>query len=42
LAQALGTPVQVKVQGPRGSITISFFGEEDLERIVDVIQRGTK
>lgn len=42
LSQALGTPVQVKVQGPRGSISIAFFGEEDLERIVDVIQRGTK
>lgn len=42
LSQALGTPVQVKVQGPRGSISISFFGEEDLERIVDIIQKGAR
>lgn len=42
LTRALGTAVQVKVQGPRGSISIDFFGEEDLERIVEIIQRGAK
>jgi ParB family chromosome partitioning protein len=42
LAAALGSPVQVRVQGPRGSITIAFFGEEDLERLVEVIQKGSR
>lgn len=42
LSRALGTPVQVKVQGPRGTISIAFFGEEDLERIVEMIERGSK
>lgn len=42
LAAALGSPVQVRVQGPRGSITIAFFGEEDLERLVEVIRKGSK
>lgn len=42
LAAALGSPVQVRVQGPRGTITVSFFGEEDLERLVEIVQRGSK
>lgn len=42
LSQTLGSPVQVRVQGPRGSITISFFGEEDLERLVEIMQRGSR
>lgn len=42
LSEALGSPVQVKVQGSRGSISIAFFGEEDLERLVEVIQRGSQ
>lgn len=42
LSAALGSPVQVKVQGPRGTIDIAFFGEEDLERLVELIQRGSK
>ncbi len=42
LSAALGSPVQVRVQGPRGSITIAFFGEEDLERLVEVIQKGSQ
>jgi ParB family chromosome partitioning protein len=42
LSSALGSPVQVRVQGPRGSIAISFFGEEDLERLVEIVQKGTK
>ncbi len=42
LSAALGSPVQVKVQGPRGTITVAFFGEEDLERLVEIIQRGSK
>jgi len=37
---ALGTPVQVTVQGQKGTISISFFGEEDLERIVETIIKG--
>ena len=42
LSRALGTPVEVKVQGAKGSINIAFFGEEDLERIVEMIERGSK
>lgn len=42
LSSALGSPVQVKVQGPRGSITIAFFGEEDLERVVEIVQKGSR
>jgi len=42
LSTALGSPVQVKVQGPRGTITVAFFGEEDLERLVELIQKGTR
>jgi len=42
LRAALGSPVQVKVQGPRGTISITFFGEEDLERLVEIIQKGSK
>jgi ParB family chromosome partitioning protein len=42
LSQALGTPVQVRVQGARGTINIAFFGEEDLERIVELIEKGSK
>jgi len=41
LSQALGTPVQVRVQGAKGTIVISFYGEEDLERIVEMIGRGS-
>lgn len=42
LSAALGSPVQVKVQGPRGTITVAFFGEEDLERLVDIVQKGSR
>ncbi|MEX0974147.1 MAG: ParB/RepB/Spo0J family partition protein [Bacillota bacterium] len=42
LSAALGSPVQVKVQGPRGTITVAFFGEEDLERLLEIVQRGSK
>jgi ParB family chromosome partitioning protein len=42
LSRALGTPVQVRVQGARGTISIAFFGEEDLERIVEMIEKGSK
>ena len=42
LSAVLGSPVQVKVQGPRGTITVAFFGEEDLERLVEIVQRGSK
>lgn len=42
LSAALGSPVQVKVQGPRGTITVGFFGEEDLERLVEIVQKGSK
>lgn len=42
LSSALGSPVQVRVQGPRGTIQISFFGEEDLERLVEIVQKGSK
>jgi len=42
LSAALGSPVQVRVQGSRGTIEVSFYGEEDLERLVDTIQRGAR
>jgi ParB family chromosome partitioning protein len=37
LAAALGSPVVVKRQGTKGTISISFFGPEDLERLIEVI-----
>lgn len=37
LAAALGSPVVVKRQGTRGTISISFFGPEDLERLIEAI-----
>lgn len=37
LSSVLGSPVVVKQQGDKGTITISFFGSEDLERLVDMI-----
>ncbi len=39
LTAALGSPVQVKCLGAKGTIEISFYGEEDLERLVETIQR---
>lgn len=38
LSSLLGSPVVVKKQGEKGSITISFYGMEDLERVVELIQ----
>ncbi len=38
LSSLLGSPVVVKRQGEKGSITISFYGMEDLERVVELIQ----
>ncbi|MGI6642871.1 MAG: ParB/RepB/Spo0J family partition protein [Bacillota bacterium] len=40
LTAALGSPVIVRSQGSKGTIEISFYGEEDLERLVEIIQRG--
>lgn len=40
LSAALGSPVSVTMRGSRGSIQITFFGEEDLERLVDAIQKA--
>lgn len=40
LTAALGSPVVVKRQGSRGTISISFFGDEDLERLVEAISGG--
>lgn len=40
LTAALGSPVMVKRQGSKGTIAISFFGPEDLERLVEAISGG--
>ena len=40
LSAALGSPVLVKKQGNKGTITISFFGSEDLERLVDAMLKS--
>ncbi len=40
LTALLGSPVAVKKQGGKGTISISFFGSEDLERLVEAIQKG--
>lgn len=37
LARALGSPVVVKTMGKKGTITISFFGEEDLDRLMELL-----
>jgi ParB family chromosome partitioning protein len=37
LSAALGSPVVVKRQGAKGTISISFFGPEDLERLIEII-----
>ncbi len=38
ISSVLGSPVIVRKQGEKGSITISFYGMEDLERLVELIQ----
>lgn len=40
LGEALGSPVRVRLQGAKGTIEVSFYGEEDLERLVETIRRG--
>jgi len=40
LGRVLGSPVAVRMHGSRGTISITFFGQEDLERLVEVIQKG--
>lgn len=42
LGAALGSPVRVRLQGSKGTIEVSFYGEEDLERLVETIQRGAR
>lgn len=42
LSEALGSPVVVKRQGNKGTITISFFGDEDLERLVGILTGGSQ
>lgn len=42
LGAALGSPVRVRTQGAKGTIEVSFYGEEDLERLVETIQRGAR
>ncbi|HWP31117.1 MAG TPA: ParB/RepB/Spo0J family partition protein [Fimbriimonadales bacterium] len=37
LSEALGTPVKIHRSGKSGSIEISFYSEEDLTRIVDLL-----
>lgn len=40
LRTALGSPVTVTEKGGKGTIAISFYGEEDLERLVEIVRRG--
>ncbi|MBE3520176.1 MAG: ParB/RepB/Spo0J family partition protein [Firmicutes bacterium] len=37
LAEALGSPVVVQRRGNSGTISIQFFGDEDLERLVGIL-----
>lgn len=38
LSAFLGSPVIVKMKGSRGTISIGFFGEEDLERLIETFR----
>ncbi len=42
LSAALGSPVLVKSYRNKGSIEITFYGEEDLERLIDLVHGGTR
>ncbi|MBN2466525.1 MAG: ParB/RepB/Spo0J family partition protein [Deltaproteobacteria bacterium] len=42
LQRLLGTQVRIVKRGNRGKIEISFFSEEELERLANVFQKGTK
>jgi ParB family chromosome partitioning protein len=40
LTEHLGTKVNVQQQGENGSITLAFYGEEDLERLLELLLKG--
>ncbi len=42
LGEILGSPVKVTEKDGKGTVSISFFGEEDLERLVEIMGRGIK
>lgn len=42
LGEILGSPVKVTEKDGKGTVSISFFGEEDLERLVEIMERGIK
>ncbi len=42
LQYLLGTQVKIIRKGKKGRIEISFFSDEDLERIMDIVQGGSK
>ena len=41
LADALGTRVHIKGSSSRGRVVIEFAGSEDLERLLEIVSRGT-
>ncbi|MCF7832154.1 MAG: ParB/RepB/Spo0J family partition protein [Candidatus Marinimicrobia bacterium] len=41
LQQSLGTKVRIKHRKPGGTIEITYYSTEDLERILDIVESGT-
>ncbi|HQO78441.1 MAG TPA: hypothetical protein PLG17_08000, partial [Thermodesulfobacteriota bacterium] len=42
LQYLLGTQVKIVRKGKKGRVEISFFSDQDLERILDIVQGGSK
>lgn len=41
LQQSLGTKVRIKHRKPGGTIEVTYYSTEDLERILDIVESGT-
>ena len=41
LQQSLGTKVRIKHRKPGGTIEVTYYSAEDLERILDIVESGT-
>ncbi|MEA2078104.1 MAG: ParB/RepB/Spo0J family partition protein [Candidatus Marinimicrobia bacterium] len=41
LQQSLGTKVRIKHRDPGGTIEVTYYSTEDLERILDIVELGT-
>jgi ParB family chromosome partitioning protein len=40
LQQSLGTKVEIKRQGKKGQLVLHFFSYDDLERLLEILNKG--